>query len=349
VDLNKRFDRLGADIVGGHITTLSNWLREKETQIIEFVQQPTAIKGTITLSEITLVENVCFATLNGEITTNAPTNKELYIDLIRASRSGIKWSDQGDQVQGTRSLGWVNLVKRIPAEDVKSCRDQWLQQINLPQGSSTDVRFINAAKAFDEIEKVRINQLGFIQETLPTDTDYAIWDRYCQIYGDLQKYYQRGVNEEQDELRSLLRNLGEMLGNEEPERVFQEISSLFSTLRDHSIGYSFKERHDLTASQLKDIQESLSKVVAENKDPNKAFGLSAAQKPIQKLRIYLQYLGDMIKQVSEIEQALSRELRTISVIAFNEQLIHQTEKRYEDVERILLETVDIPKEGEADQ
>jgi hypothetical protein len=346
VDLNKRLERLGADFIGAHTTTLSTWLRQQETRIIEFVQRPTSVTVPVDLGEITLIENLCFAVLNGEISVDISSAKELYLDLIRASRSNNRWSDQDNRVRGSRSPGWLNLIRRIPADEVKACRDQWLQHINLPQGASIDVRFVDAAKALDWIEKAWKNRWGFLREQLPNNTDYVLWDRFSLIYGDLQIYFQKVVEEEQSELLSLLKQLNEIMGNEEPEKVFREISSLFSSLRDHAIGYSFFERQDLTAVQLQGIKEYLTKVGAEVNYPDKVFALSAGQQSIKNLRVYLQYFNDMVKQAKEIEQLLSRELKDLKVIEFNDRLIQQIEKDYEDIERILLETIELTKEGD---
>ena len=347
-DLNTHLESLDPSKIGSHLTTMSSWLRKQESRIIQYVKKPSSFNSEISLDYIVFWNNLCFAVLDGSFDSEPVTNFTIYKNLIQASRKN-NWADLPNQLRDLRNQDWINLIKRLPFDGVKSCREQWLQQINLPQGTSTDVRFIDAAKVLDQIDEAKEKDWSLPQVDLPSEGDYILWDRFDQLYRELQIAYEKVLEEEYLAMRSLLQELKTLMGDSGAVEVFQAISSMLAALRDNSIGYSFQERQDLNADQLIAIKDYIAGITTLEKNYERKIKLSIGKQVIRNLKANILYMNEFAKLASNFEQSLVKEVKELKSIQQNEHLIHQAEKLYEEIERTLLETTKIANLGDESQ
>lgn len=342
LEINKKFERLEPRMISAHLITLSIWLHGNQERIIKFIQSPKDLIENIKLTDLIISNLIYTGFLSGDISSNKNDVLNIFFDLVKISRSASNWNDVSTQLRDARNDKWKNLVVRIQADDVKYCRTQFLQSINLPQGGSKDIRFLNPILVIDHIKANIERGWRILHFEIPNNTDYEHWDRSSKIYNDLANFLEAAIDEERKSIIGYLNELEKFLGNETPESAFKSIKELLRTFQTHAIGYSFLEKPSLTPPQLQSVLDHLNKTVSLTDFSSSLFELAGSLQKIKDLKEYIKYFGDFIKMATDHEKQLGEDIKRLKAIEQSDQLIRQAEKQYDEINAGLYGIINFP-------
>jgi hypothetical protein len=156
-DLNDPKYVLAPEQYGEHLATLSHWMRVQEPRFVAFVREPTGMPVIPDYLAGILLENcTLLACLAGELTPTAADDPlELYQQVVAscAASTETRWEETRTRMKDSHPKEWTLLMRQLDAgKAVHRCRTELLQLLNRPQGASTNVRFLDAAKALAVLE-----------------------------------------------------------------------------------------------------------------------------------------------------------------------------------------------------
>jgi hypothetical protein len=344
VDLNKNMDVLNSGTIGSHLATLGMWLRQQETNIINFVQRSSSEEESVSLLELTFFDTLLCSILEGGISSDSPT--DLFRSMIKSSRSNMNWKDLEEKSEGIRSTAWMNLVKRLRTEDITQTRESWMQLINHPQGRGEDVKFVDAARIFDLIEILKKNNWDLPEYDLSNIQGDTNWERTGQLYQDLQTYFKKAVEGEKSALEARLKALSSYLGKANEEDVFTAIATTLTTLQNNQRHYRFQLKFDLTANGLTATSKTLADINSSNTYLEQVLGLSSCLDQIKILKDYNDYFAEYVKEIEELEKNLQKETEGSKSQDQIDEAIQEAESLYEDVDHILSRAISTSKKRE---
>ena len=225
-----------ADQYGEHLATLSTWLRREEPRIVEFVREPT---GKVTepgyLTRILLLNCVGLACLAGELTpaaadSNVDLYQQLIVSCVRSSADG--WKSQVQQAQVERPQAWLDLMRKVNVQEaVHVCRSELLQLLNRPQGSSSNVRYLDAATALGVLADFNATEWCYTPLTVRPQTNDRIWTSGLVVYDALAERFAATCRGAHDTLSTAHTRLRAYLGNATPKDAFDAIRNLLHDLK----------------------------------------------------------------------------------------------------------------------
>lgn len=304
---------------GGHMVNLRAWLRKIEPEIIEFILQPK--KGIVpsgTLPEITLYnclsEDLLLGQLGPENSTPPGLLRGLYKSWGKVAELETKSASQLNQARQfeSRSELWKDLLVGLDAEKLKKSRQTCLSLFNLAQGSSQDVRFLNAAAILDILQN--FEQKDWQCEPIspdPLESGVAAWQDGVKLYGNFQTHLLQAFSKELVQAQLTASNLKKLIGNSKPEEVFKSIEDTLDAFKAYSWGHPFQKQDQFNSIGLKTVLAWLDYLLQEEHLTLQLLHLSSGAKTLRQAQNYLDYLGRFNNECILQQQKLKDRLNEI--------------------------------------
>lgn len=219
---------------GEHLTTLSIWARQHESDIVAFVREPTkTATAPDLLRQILLKDAVLLSCLAGELDSAAANgSSELYLQVIAscANSTKDKWKSTLEQLSNTHPADWIKLMRGLQGT-VHTCRTELLQLLNRPQGASTNVRYLDAASALPLLAD--FNDKNWSLEPLPAEpeTNDEIWQNALRVYQTLQSGFASTWKKADSDLEEDAKRLNSYLGEASAQDAYVAMKKALDQLR----------------------------------------------------------------------------------------------------------------------
>lgn len=186
-DLNDPTYKLAPEQYGEHLAMLSHWLRVQEPRFVAFVREPTGLPVMPDCLTGILLENcTLLACLAGELTTAAAADPlELYQQVVAscAASTETRWEETRTRVKDSIPKEWIQLMRQVDAgKAVHRCRTESLQLLNRPQGASTNVRFLDAARALAILKEFTLGNWQPTSLSVKPETNDPLWSSAIAVH-----------------------------------------------------------------------------------------------------------------------------------------------------------------------
>jgi hypothetical protein len=237
-DLNDPKYVLASEQYGEHLATLSHWMRVQEPRFVAFVREPTKMPVMSDYLAGILLENcTLLACLAGELTPRAADNPlELYKQVIAmcAASTETRWEETCTGMKNTHPKEWKLLMRQVDAtKAVHRCRTELLQLLNRPQGASTSVRFLDAAKALAVLNDFTQGNWQPTRLPLQPKTNDPLWSSAIAVHEALERGCTATWRAAQTDLSSDYTNLTAYIdADSTPVATFRAIKKTLEELRE---------------------------------------------------------------------------------------------------------------------
>lgn len=343
--LHKRADTIAPDEIGGHLTTLSNWMTQHEARIVEFVRRPLKdMEPPKPLLELLVQTNLLISCLGEDLTASKKTPRELYFCIMKKPDKQNSWSTLISRSPYPRSGDWRDIMRGIQRYAIRgtqnsstNCRDELLILTNCRQGGSRDIRFIDAADVLDIIK--RIKKDDWVLPPLPLDKIIASrnipWVVASTTYTKLQERFVTTIKNERQHVQAVNDRLCYFLGENTPEEVFQAISTVLGAFRENAIAFRFTVNESLTYRKLTNRLESLQAVLNSKETEDLALALSGAGELLRETLAYVDYFERFAKLVEQKEENLREKIGRLESERIDDNQYQETIAKYQTLEHLL--------------
>lgn len=307
-DLNTTGGQLEPAVLGDHLVTLGSWLRKHEMSIVNYVLQPTGEqKSPLALVELLTLDCLLLDMLcdNLKVESTAPGDLlkiilgSAGIEVSDRQSTDQDWSNQIERAKGIHSDSWTGLMRTIGATRARTCRNQFLKQLNQPQGRSSDIRYIDAATALDIVTRMR--QRDWALRDIPAIEKRAspTWQSAGEVYIRMVERLEALFQEEKLQQQQLLDRLKNVTGDATPDEVIRSVESFLNDLKERGIPHSLG---DLPAKGqgMRNMVQFLNATIAETRRGATATRLSASARYLQQTVEFIRYFEDVVKLAQRI-------------------------------------------------
>lgn len=236
-DLNDPKYILAPEQYGEHLATLSHWLRVQEPRFVAFVREPTGLPVMPDYLTGILLENcTLLACLAGELTPASATDPlELYQQVVAscAASTETRWEETRTRMKDSHPKEWTQVMRQVDAgKAVHRCRTELLQLLNRPQGASSNVRFLDAARALAVLKDFTQGNWQPTPLAVKPETNDPLWSSAIAVHEALAGGGAATWRAAQAVLSSDLAGLTAYLdAGATPAATFQAIKTTLSELR----------------------------------------------------------------------------------------------------------------------
>lgn len=234
-DLNDPNVSPSVDQYGEHLATLSTWIRQEEGRIISFVREPSQMQALPHyLTRVLLIDCVFLACLTGELSPDALSSIDLYQQVVAscAHSTAERWGNLLERQTGQYPAEWIALMRRLNMQHaVHTCRSELLQLLNRPQGTSTSVRYLDAATALNILAD--FNDQNWVVKPLDIspETNDSTWSGAVRVYCALDVGFWSAMQTAQGQLEEDHGRLNRFLEDATPVGIFDMVRRLLTSLR----------------------------------------------------------------------------------------------------------------------
>lgn len=351
-ELDERGQQIAPASLGAHLASLSSWLRAVEPQVIAFALKPTSEQEPpMPLVEMLLLDVLLIECLCGRLRTTDASSPELLSTIMVGAGQEFgdrptneqSWADQIARARALHTPSWANLMRQIGATRARACRTQLLRHLNLPQGDSSDVRYVDAATTLRHLRAIarRDWQLPPIPEI---DSRAApTWKDAGDVYVLFAARLDQILVDEKIQLQAKLDRLREIAGHSSPEEIIRAANQLLVALHDHSKPHSLGEP-PLKAPGFKSTIQYLETTIAEQDRDTLAIRLSSGARAIEQMDSMLRYLDDLDKTARRILDTTERQIQQLQTNSAAGQLEEQTIALYNETIDLLREPVTVDQQ-----
>ena len=348
-DIGEGINQQAPSTLGGHLASLSSWLYENESLIVDFMRRPTSQSTeTMALTTLLFINCILLACLQGELEHKTYSPQELLLLIIThcAKADTTNWQSYIDEAQKIHGRTWVDLMRGVDNKknNVRICRRSLLQMLNKAQGDSQDVRFIDAALALDTLQA--FEQSGWALSPIEAIGASAspAWLTAYEVYSALFKHFTKALTEDREAIEGYIRRLGDLIGSSDPKEVFQAINEWINHMKQSQKSYRLEPKPSLNATRLSKVKSTFEAVIKEQNPKRLALRLSDIGPTVKDAQEHLQYFQDFRDEVSRQKSQSQQSLTQLRTEVGTAPLSLITEQVYIDIEHILTQTIEATKE-----
>jgi len=345
-ELNAYGGQVRSETLGTHMVTLGSWLRTNEMLIIGYVLQPTRDQASpMSLAEMLTIDCLMLDMLCDNLRVDATTPVDLLRVILKSASVEVSdrpsgdqdWVNQIERARAIHSRAWVDMMRSIKGSRARACRSQFLKQLNQPQGSSSDIRFIDAAAALDVLTQLR--RRDWELRTIPQvdDRASATWKEAGGVYMMMAERLDTILTEDSTYQIDLLARLSEITGDSEPDGVIKAVDSFLTTLKTHNIPHDLGDPPG-KALMLRAMLQYIGTTRDESGRITRAMRLSAGGRYVQQAHNFVNYLTEIVKLAGRIG---AQQERTISQLQAESDALG-LEKRVLALYEEILELLGVP-------
>jgi hypothetical protein len=317
-DLNTYGSQLRPEALGAHMVTLGAWLRANEQQIISFVLQPSREQSSpMSLVEMLTIDCLMLDMLSDNLRNDATAPADLFRVIVKSAAVEVSdrpsseqdWTNLISNAKAIHSKAWIDLMRSMKGARARTCRSQLLKQLNQPQGSSSDIRFLDAATALDVIARLRGRDWVLREIPLIDEKASSTWKDAGGVYALMVARLDDLLADEVAYQSELLARLGEFSGEDGPDAVTKAVDAFLVTLSDHGIPHSLDDPPG-KAQMLRTLLQYLGTTRDEAGRGTRAVRLSAGGRYVQQANDFIAYLSRLIDLANKVgaqqEQTISQ-------------------------------------------
>jgi hypothetical protein len=282
---------------------LHSWLGNNIDELIAFVQTAAGeAQPQLRYDRLVVQSTYALALLSGELIPSETSPREVFLRLIRFAKSSEKSPFNRLNITD-RSAEWQKTITSVQKEADKLL-SEFLTLLNCPQGDSSKVLFVDAARGMMLLDEMRAKRMVLEMHEFP-DSKSKI-SEWGTIYRKLAERLPIAVDAEWESLIGLYADIVQYVGDS-PEDTFNAIHSLTTQ------NFSFRAYPAaFTGKKLQNRLQSLKRLQEMDKDDVEGrHGLSASLELKRELLEYLKYFADLSSHLNRegerIQQALNVE------------------------------------------
>ena len=315
-ELNAYGGQLRPETLGAHLLTLGVWLRANEQLIIHYVLQPTRDQvSPLSLVEMLTIDCLLLDMLCDNLKVEAIAPVDLLQVMLKAAGVEVSdrpsgeqdWVNQIDRAKVIHSRAWADLLRSIRLKPARACRSQLLKQLNQPQGSSSEIRFLDAATALDVLTQFR--KRDWMLRTLPPLDERAspIWKDANGVYTLIAERLDDLLADELSYQDELLTRLGAITGASAPDAVMKAVEGWLATLSEYGIPHSLGEPPG-KGPMLRTLLQYCGTTREEPGRAARAVRLSAGARYVQQAHDFVAYLTKLVDLAQRIREQQEQQI-----------------------------------------
>jgi hypothetical protein len=321
------------------MVTLGAWLRANEQQVISFVLQPSREQPSpMSLVEMLTIDCLMLDMLSDNLRNDATTPADLLRVIVKSAAIEVSdrpsseqdWTNLISSARAIHSKAWVDLMRSIKAVTARSCRSQLLKQLNQPQGSSSDIRFLDAATALDVIARLRGRDWALREIPAIDEKASSTWRDAGGVYALVAARLDDLLAAEVSYQAELLDRLSEISGEDGPDVVMKAVDAFLATLHEHGIP-SLSAEAPGKAPMLRNLIQYLGATRDEAGRAARAVRLSAGGRYVQQAHDFVAYLSKLIDLANKIGAERERTIAQLQAESNALRLEEQTLARYDEI------------------
>jgi hypothetical protein len=285
-----------------HLTALSVWLAEHESEIIAFVQAAQHEANDVpSLLTVQTQATVALAVLAGELNSESVQSAEqLARRLIRFCAAFDKWEGAVSKVRSERTDGWERLMRNSQiAGNVSKLQSELLDTLNCPQGRSKNVIFVDMASLLDVLQQFR--KSGWFFPPINVAGEGEVWQKPIIVHTVLSANFANVLEEERNQLISFLSRLDKMTTGVTGRELDTHIKRFLTSLADanQQAPRGITEESKPAFSTMEQTVTVIRNLIAEQNLANFAPAVSGAVAYVERTRGYVDYLEALHKYAQE--------------------------------------------------
>ncbi|MEI6180013.1 MAG: hypothetical protein WCP31_04625, partial [Chloroflexales bacterium] len=315
-ELNAYGGQLRPETLGAHLLTLGVWLRANERLIIRYVLQPTREQASpLSLVEMLTINCLLLDMLCDNLKVEATAPVDLLQVMLKAASVEVSdrpsgeqdWVNQIDRAKAIHSRVWVDLMRSIRGGRARACRSQLLKQLNQPQGSSSEIRFLDAATALDVLTQFR--KRDWVFRTLPPLDERAspTWKDAGGVYTLIAERLDSIIADELAYQGELLTRLDAITGASAPDAVMKAVEGWLTALSEHGIPHSLGEPPG-KGPMLRTLLQYCGTTREEPGRAARAVRLSAGARYVQQAQDFVAYLTKLVDLAQRIKEQQEQQI-----------------------------------------
>jgi hypothetical protein len=338
-DLNIYGSQLRPETLGAHMVTLGAWLRANEQQVISFVLQPSREQPSpMSLVEMLTIDCLLLDVIGDNLRNDMTSPADLLRVIVKSAAVEVSdrpsteqdWTNLADRAKANHSRAWVDLLRSIKGARARSCRSQLLKQLNQPQGSSSDIRFLDAATALDVLDRLRRRDWALRAIPSIDERASATWKDAGGVYTLVAERLDNLITDEVAYQSEILARLSEITGEESPDALMKEVDAFLATLSHHGIPHSLSEAPG-KAQTLRNLIQYLGTTCDEAGRATRAVRLSAGGRYVQQAHDFTSYLSKLIDLANKIGAQQDRTIAQLQAESDALRLEERTLARYDEI------------------
>jgi hypothetical protein len=226
---------------------------------------------------------------------------------------------------------------------VRSCRRGLARLLNLPQGGSSDVRYIDAALGL-QIVTAMVKRDWELPDLPPiTKGADVLWEDGGAVYQLLLQRLQQVIDEERTFLQAKVSRITELGGGTSPEELVRASERLREVLQAHSKPHSLDDS-PLKAQGFKNAVQHLTSTLVQQARGTTAARMSGGTRYVEQLDAMLRHLTDVEKVATRMIDQTERQIAQLGANSEATRLEEETLALYDEAIELLHEAVAIPAE-----
>lgn len=236
-NLNDNTVQLTPAQYGEHLVALEAWLRQEEASIIEYVRLRAPIHAPEGLLMRLLVQNTVMLAFLARSLNQYASVKELFHQIVTFS-AGSEASHKAKWTALTSDNSfpdkWAQLIKDVLRnQEAALLLQHMLGNLNVVQGDSRDIRFLNAAPALQILSEFEDQDwmLEPLSKELERQHGHQEWDVAISIHRKLHGGLQKVVDDAYSELQQYVEELDKLFGDHDLKSTFDQIQNLLQRIQ----------------------------------------------------------------------------------------------------------------------
>ncbi|PDW02613.1 ATP-binding protein [Candidatus Viridilinea mediisalina] len=338
VDLNERGQKLAPEDLGAHLATLSTWLHNIEPMVVEFALKPTNTQpAPMRIVELLLLDCLLLEWLCDGLKNDASSLDLLGSVIASAARETgsqplkeQEWNALVEQAKKRHSPTWASLLRQIGMKRAHSCRRGLARLLSLPQGDSSDVRYIDATLGLQIIAAMGKRDWELL--TIPAIDKRAkvIWTDGGAVYQLFAQHMEQVLADERSFLQAKLERLKELAGEAKPEEIMKAVEQLRTTMGRFNKPHSLNEP-SFKGPGFKNAQQYLMTTVNQEGRGLTAIRMSAGGRFVEQMETILVYLAEVEKVAKKMLTQTEQQIKQLGADSTATQLEEQTIALYDEI------------------
>lgn len=339
MEIKERQQSLSGAVLSGHLANMSAWLRSQEAIIVQFVRQPNHESSHIQpLTQIVTLNCLLIACLQGKLQSTSSSAQALFIDIISVCQNMTvaEWQKSVDAARTTHSQHWYGLMTRIKNSVENQCK-LLPRLLNCAQGDSSEVRFVDAAKALAIISDFKNSDWMLPSIELSGTTSMQYWDESIKIYDILRSTFPVVLQEERQHLQEILVQFTTYMDGTQAKDVLKAINTFSSVMSQFKRGTTFVQKTKLSVTSLNKTLEVLKSIRNEQSTVRFVLCVGGAGAIIETANEYLEYFKSFVTEANKQQEASTKRLVQLES-QLNDvlsQVPEQVRSLYREIERQL--------------
>lgn len=295
--------------IATHTAILHSWLAQNTNTILDFVQGMGAEKGEPPLNYEMVLTQATYglAILAGDLVASDSTPRDIFLRLVASANSRDTFAT-ADRRNDKRSDEWQKAIIALNDKNVgDAVRREFLTMLNCPQGTSSALIYLDAARGIHLVRQFRTMGLQMSVVEFP-ETKSPAWKITADAHQKLAPRLPVALEAEKRSFDVLRSKINEYAG-ESSEATFAVIADF--TQFTERVPFEFPMPNDLTARKLSNRLTELDRLQEMADDPKGlAQWLSSALKLKRELANYADYFQQLSQHLKRNSEKISEELKS---------------------------------------